>query len=95
MSGLLFKKKGKRRKKEKKTLPLILTWWKKVNLLQLLFNLDRWTLKQEPVLNKSHAREKGREREKKRERDPVEVCLCLTLGSKVSANRFQLPQCPN
>lgn len=47
-------------------MPLILSWWKKVNLLQLPFNLDRWTLKQEPVPNKSHAwareAERGRER---------------------------------
>lgn len=74
-------------------MPLILSWWKKVNLLQLPFNLDRWTLKQEPVPNKSHAW--AREAERGRERDPAEVCLCLTLSFKVRANRSQLPQCPN
>lgn len=35
--------------------PLILSQWKKVNLLQLLFNLRRWTLKPGLVPNKSHA----------------------------------------
>lgn len=35
--------------------PLILSQWKKVNLLQLLFNLRRWTLKLGSVPNKSHA----------------------------------------
>lgn len=51
----LQKKKGKREKERGRKIPLILCWWKKVNLLQLQFNLDRWTLKQEPVPNKSHA----------------------------------------
>lgn len=54
--------KGERGKRKGKKIPLILSWWKKVNLLQLLFNLDQWTLKQEPMPNKSHASYRGRAR---------------------------------
>lgn len=34
---------------------MILSQWKKVNLLQLLFNLQRWTLKPGLGPNQSHA----------------------------------------
>lgn len=76
------KKKGEREKRKKKKAPLILCWWKKVNLHQLLFNLDRWTIKQEPVPNKSHAWE--REGETQRARETQWRCVC------VSAPRFLL-----